>query len=183
MQNNNGFLPADYKAPEGGYYKFQDGDNTFRVLSSAVTGYEYWTKEDKVVRSATPFTGVPADIKLNDKGEPTKVKHFWAFIVLNDRNGQVQIMQITQKSVQTAIRSLVENPKWGDPKGYDITINRTGSNLTTEYAVMPNPHSKIEAPDISHINLDALFTNEDPFSTTENSVAQLKKEFNLKEKK
>lgn len=182
MQDTNGFLPADYQAPEGNYYKFQDGDNTFRILSSAVTGYEYWTKEDKVIRSESPFVGVPADIKLSDKGEPSKVKHFWAFIVLNERTGQPQIMQVTQKSVQAGIRSLVSNPKWGDPKGYDITINRTGSNLTTEYAVMPNPHTKIDSPDISHINLNALFTGEDPFSTTENSLGQLTKELNKKTK-
>ena len=37
------FLPTDEREPvKNNYMKFADGNNTFRVLGSAVTGWEYW---------------------------------------------------------------------------------------------------------------------------------------------
>lgn len=161
----NTFLPEGYKAPEGQYYKLADGENTFRIMTSAVTGYEYWNTENKAVRSKSPFKLPIQDIKLDEKtGKPTLPKHFWAFAILAEGAVMPQIMQISQKSIQNAIRALVENAKWGDPKGYDITITKTGSNLTTEYAIMPNPHSKAVDIDVSNINLEALFNGTDPFA-------------------
>jgi hypothetical protein len=55
--NNNDFFPtADYKVPvTSDYMKFQDGVNTFRVLSSAIIGYEYFNTENKPVRSEEMF--------------------------------------------------------------------------------------------------------------------------------
>lgn len=158
------FLPTDYKAPEGKYYSFEDGENTFRVLSSAITGWEYWNKDNKPVRSKLPFQPIPSDIKLDEKtGKPTTPKHFWAFVVWNYRSDSVQILQVNQKSVQAGIRALVDNEKWGAPQKYDITVTRSGSGLKTEYTVMPNPGTELPKTDISHINLEALFSGDDPF--------------------
>lgn len=151
------FLPADYKTPEGNYFKFQEGENTFRVLSSAIIGYEYFNKDNKPVRSRTPFTTTPTDIK-----EGGSIKHFWAFLVWSYRAEKQQILEVTQSGVQSAIKSLVQNPKWGDPKNYDITVTRTGSGLDTEYNVMPNPHSELAVTPLP-VNLEALYDGEDPF--------------------
>lgn len=163
------FLPKDYKEPEGNYFKIQPGKNTFRILSSAVVGYEYWNKDSKPVRSREPFQGTPADIKLDEKtGKPTTVKHFWAFVVYNYRTGTVQIMQIAQKGLQQDIRALTDDEAWGDPKTYDITITKTGTGFDTDYSVMPVPKS--EGPgkiDISYINLEALYDGDDPFGGTD----------------
>lgn len=154
------FLPADYKAPEGNYFKFQEGENTFRVLTSAIVGYEYFNKDNKPVRSKTPFTNTPADIK-----EDGSIKHFWAFVVYSYRAEKAQILEITQAGIQGALKALVQNPKWGDPKNYDISINRSGSGLDTEYTVMPNPHSAFPSNLVlPTVNLEALFTGADPFA-------------------
>lgn len=160
------FLPANEKAPEGNYMKLLEGENTFRVLSSAIVGYEYWNTESKPVRSKTAFQSTPADIKV-DGGKPTPIKYFWAFVVYNYRAEKRQVLELTQTSIQNAIRSLVENKKWGDPKNYDISITRSGSGLDTEYTVMPNPHAEFPADLVgtAAINLEALFTGEDPFAT------------------
>lgn len=156
------FLPADYKAPEGNYMKLQEGENTFRVLSSAIVGYEYFNKDSKPVRSKTPFTNTPADIKENGS-----VKHFWAFVVYSYRAEKAQILEITQSSIQTGIKALVQNPKWGDPKNYDLTITRTGSGLDSEYSVMPNPHETFTVDFmVPTVNLEALFAGTDPFAAT-----------------
>ena len=143
--------------------KFAEGDNTFRVMSSAIIGYEYFTKENKPIRSREPFDETPADIK--DKGV---VKHFWAFVVWNYEAKRIQVLELTQKTIMTSIKALTANPKWGDPHKYDITVTRTGSGMETEYNVMPNPHAEVTEEIASaylkaNINLPAIFDNGDPF--------------------
>ena len=59
------FLPEGYKLPDNkGYAKIKDGENDFRVLSSAIVGYEYWNTSNKPVRSKEQFKGIPEDIRL-----------------------------------------------------------------------------------------------------------------------
>jgi len=167
--DNISFLPDGYEAPVmgGGYMKLTDGDNVFRVLSSAIVGYEYWTTENKPVRSKTPFDETP-NIKSNKDGSPQKVKHFWAFVVWDYQTKNVEILQLTQSSIQGAITNLVKDADWGDPKAYDIKISRTGSGIETEYAVNPKPHKAVDAEIVKayeekEINLEALYTGGNPF--------------------
>jgi hypothetical protein len=167
MDNKNDFLPNDYKLPDNsGYMKFTAGENTFRILSSAITGFEYFTKENKPVRSQTPFTSTP-DIKVGQDGKKT-IKHFWAFVVYNYNAEAIQILEITQKTIQGAIKALVDNKKWGSPMAYDITVTKVGESLETEYNIMPNPHSELpkeisEDYQNRHIDLTALYRGENPF--------------------
>jgi hypothetical protein len=167
---DNTFLPANYKTPEGNYMKLLEGENTFRVLSSAIVGYEYWNKDNKPVRLRKQPVTTPEDIRI-DNDKPSSIKHFWAFLVYSHRAEKAQILEITQGSIQDAIKSLVQSKNWGDPKTYDITINRNGSGLDTEYSVMPNPKSEFPADLVTpSVNLEALFTGEDPFYPTQNKV-------------
>lgn len=165
------FLPDSYKIPDtSNYMKFKEGENTFRVLSPAITGFEYWNNQNKPVRSQTPWHTLPADIRYKDDGTPEPVKHFWAFVVWNYDSNIVQILEIVQKSVQSQLKALVENKKWGDPTQYDITVTRTGSGFDTEYMVTPNPKTEMpkEALGIytaKKIALEALYTGGDPFGT------------------
>jgi hypothetical protein len=112
---------------------------------------------------------LPVDIRVEDDGTYSKIKHFWAFVVYNYDAKQIQILEVTQKSIMNGIKALVDNVKWGDPKRYDITITRTGEKLNTEYSVQPNPHEPL-ADDIkdlyehTSVNLEALFDGADPFA-------------------
>lgn len=167
MDNNNmdSFFPdSDYKIPETSkYMKFLEGDNSFRVLSSAIIGYEYFTRDNKPVRMKTLPDVVPADIKENGS-----IKHFWAFVVYNYESKNIQILELTQKGIMKTMQSYIKNPKWGNPREYDFIVTRTGSGMDTEYAITVNPKSPIDQSVLDrfekmNINLDALFTNEDPF--------------------
>jgi hypothetical protein len=171
-ETDNGFLPEGYTEPEGNYMKLQEGENTFRILSSAVTGFEYWNTENKPVRAKTPWTSTPADIRM-DKGKPSSVKHFWFFAVWNQKANKVQVLEITQKSIMSSMKAYINNKQWGDPKGYDFTVTKSGSGLDTEYVVMANPHTP--APEAKFdINLEAIFEKEgDPFA---NKAADLELE-------
>jgi hypothetical protein len=173
--NKESWLPTDYKRPEpqgGNYMKFQDGPNKVRVLSAPLIGYMYWTKDNKPVRQAQPFDGVPADARLDDG--KFKPKHFWAFVVWNYASGALQILEITQASIQGPIQDLALNADWGDPRDYDLTITKKGEGLDTEYSVQPAPHKAV--PEDAHrayresrINLEALFEGKDPFNTASGS--------------
>jgi len=160
---DNFFPDAEYKIPEtSNYMKFVEGDNKFRVLSSAIVGYEYFNKDMKPVRSRTPFDETP-DIKKDGR-----VNHFWAFVVWNYKAERIQILELTQKGIMKFIQALVKNPKWGNPKGYDITVTRQGSGLDTEYTFVADPHSEIAesialAYEKKVIDLEALYEGKDPF--------------------
>lgn len=161
------FLPDAYEIPASpsNYMKFQEGFNRIRILGSAVVGFEYFNQNNKPVRSKEPFEDTPSDIKKDGK-----IKAFWAFPVYNYQTSSVQILELTQKSIMTAIKSLVDNPKWGSPMLYDIAITKTGEGLDTEYVTQGEPPISEPSVEISNaysqkkINLNALFEGLDPFS-------------------
>lgn len=158
------FGEIDYSIPNtSNYMKFSEGDNTFRVLSSAIVGYEYFTNDNKPVRSKTPWDVVPSDIKKDGK-----IKHFWAFVVYNYESKRIQILELTQKSIMTTMQSYIKNVKWGNPKEYDFIVTKTGSGMDTEYAITVNPKSPLDESvkarfESMKIDLNALFAGLDPF--------------------
>ena len=162
----NDFFPTDdYKIPEtSNYMKLTEGTHTFRVLSSAIIGYEYFSKDNKPVRQKEPFDELPTDMKKDGR-----INHFWAFVIWNYEAKKIQIMEITQKTIMGPMNDLIQNPKWGSPKNYDITITRKGTGMQdTEYSVMPNPSAPVsdeiqEAYKKSKIRLEALYDGDDPF--------------------
>src|SRR3990167_5175638 len=166
----NTFLPPSYEIPASpsNYTKFKPGLNRIRVLSSAIVGYEYFTTENKPVRSPEPFEDMPTNIK-----EGGKIKPFWAFVVWNYDQHTVQILEVTQISIMRAMKSLVENSKWGDPKQYDIAITKTGENLDTEYNVQAEPPigntdiNILDAYRMKPVNLEALYDGANPFEAVQ----------------
>ncbi len=174
----NNFLPNNYKIPEeSNYMRFGQGENTFRVLSSAIVGMEYWktTKDDSgkpIRRPVRVKQGVTVDMSELETDPKTHElvmpKHFWAFIVWNRNAEKVQILEITQSGIRKKIMALTNSKSWGDPKEYDITITREGEGWDTEYSVMPNPKEKIDAGIVRlakdmNIDINMLFEGKDPF--------------------
>lgn len=166
------FLPKDYELPkqQGLYMKLEQGENKFRILSEAITGYEYWTADNKPVRIKDYPKSLPADIRKD-----SKIKHFWAFIVWNYKTGSVQILELTQSTIQGAINDLITTAEWGEPTEYDIVVKRKGESLETEYSTMPWPKKPLadeakQAYEESEIKLDALFEGKDPASSDETEI-------------
>ena len=163
------FLPENYKIPENSnYLVLEKGENRFRVLSSAIVGFEYWTSEGKPVRLRKMPSTVPPDIRIGEDGRPEPIKNFWAFVVWNYNKKSIQIMEVTQKTIQRNILTLARSKKWGDPKNYDVTIIREGTGYDTKYTVLPNPPSELDSRVIdlykrSNINPEALYVGVNPF--------------------
>lgn len=165
------FLPDNYELPEtpSKYMKFKKGMNRFRILTPAVIGYEYWNLDNKPVRSKKMWKEQPEDIKRTKDGVPTDVKHFWAFVVWNYAEKAIQILEITQSTIQRGIKAGVDL-RQGSATKNDIGVERSGEGFDTEYSVQfadPTPVSEeIEkAFNSENINLEALFSGEDPFGS------------------
>lgn len=165
------FLPTDYQAPKTSnhYMKFVEGENKFRILSAPVLGWEDWN-DKKPVRYRL-------DQKPAKSIDPKKpVKHFWAMIIWNYTAEEIQVLHVTQASIRKAIEALCSDADWGAPYFYDIKVVKSGENLETEYTVNPLPHKPLP-PHIKDLfnerrcNLDALFTNDDPFDKTHTSFS------------
>ncbi len=164
-----GFLPEGYTTPQdsGKYLKFKDGDTRFRVLSNPIIGWEDWDDNRKVYR-----------FKMNDKPDKSKsakkearIKHFWAMKVWNYNEKQIQVLVITQSSIQRVIETLSLDEDWGSPQDYDIVVNRKGEGLDTEYQVTPKPKKDmtddiLEAQKSIRVNLEALYAGADPFNSS-----------------
>ena len=60
------FLKKDYKVPSDQKYlnKFPQGETNFRVLSSAIVGYLYWTEDNKPIISRIFFLPEYSENKL-----------------------------------------------------------------------------------------------------------------------
>jgi hypothetical protein len=168
------FLPENYERPAtsgGNYAKLEDGQNRFRFLSPAIVGWLYWNTDNKPVRLRERPETLPEDIRY-ENGKPDRIKHFWSFVVWNYREAKLQILELTQASIQGPIEDLVVTPEWGNPTEYDITISKKGQKLDTEYSVQPSPHKPV-AEDVAalfkatHVDLPALFDGKDPFAPSE----------------
>lgn len=173
----NAWLPEGYTIPSTSkYMKFQDGVNTFRVLSAPTVGNEYWkTLEDgkrTPIRKRMNEKINIAELEINKSGKLEMPQHFWAFVVWNYKEKAVQILEIKQKSILESIKSYTENPKWGTPTEYDITVTRSGQELNTKYLVDHDPKEPVDESILKEyksmkINLDALFDGADPFESVE----------------
>ena len=167
------FLPEDYQLPQSSnYMKFQDGENKLRVLNKAVTGTLYWKTVNNERKPVRLKPGVPVpinELELNPKtGEVDSPKHFWAFVVYNYKAKRIQVLELTQKSIQKGMLSFIQNKKWGDPKEYDFVVIRENDSGRVNYTVMAEPKEKLpkEIKDIfdnTNIEIEALFENKDPF--------------------
>ena len=76
------FLPKGYHTPElpSNFMTLEDGDNSFRVISSAIVGYEWWV--DNGVEGRRPVRvqtadEIPEEVR-NASDDRHKARHFWA---------------------------------------------------------------------------------------------------------
>ena len=165
MSNSNSdFLPQDYTVPSGNtnYMKLEKGENKFRIMSKPILGWLDWDNKTPVRFKMDNKPSAPIDPQK-------RVRHFWAMVVFNYKAEQIQILEITQASIQDAIKGLTNDSDWNAPYGYDLKIIKTGEGMDTEYQVNPVPHKPItaEMETAFHdkpVQLELLYTNEDPFT-------------------
>jgi hypothetical protein len=180
----------NYEIPStSNYMSWEDGDNKFRILGAfsegtAIQGMEYWkTVGDKrtPIRYGKQADGtykpVPmSELEVNKFGNLDTPKYFWALPVWNYQDKKVQILEITQKSILKSIQQYIGNKKWGDPRDYDIIVNKGKEGDKTVYTVTVDPKEDVEQAIFDQyiqtkINIKALFKGEDPFEVVDDEEA------------
>lgn len=179
---NMDFLPDGYSIPEAGnkYYKFQKGENRFRILTSPIVGMEHWNFDNKPVRTKMGVGVDISQVRPDKDGTPGKVKHFWAMPVWDYEDGSLKVLEITQKGIMKAIKELASDKDWGSPVSYDLVVTRDGDGMETDYGVIPKPAKPVakEASDAlqaaceAGFDLEALYVGGDPFTGTGKAPAQ-----------
>jgi len=174
------FLPDGEVIPAGAsnYMKFTDPENRFRVLDSAITGYELWV-EGKPIRNKRKEDFTLEQLSNADinkfTGKRRLPQYFWAFPVYNYKSEKIEILEVTQMGVMNGIKDYLEDPDYGDPKEYDLIAIRDDEQDPVKYRVKAKPPKELD-PEISkqyrnmNINLAALYKGDDPFKGDEVEV-------------
>jgi hypothetical protein len=183
MSNTNDFLDANYEVPKGpsNYAKFEQGDNKFRILSKPSVGWQYFGHDNKPVRhEGAPQPMVDKSLIKADKYGKQDLRHIWVMLVWNYQLKQIQVLEITQTSIQGRIKELSQSADWGSPFTYDIIVTKKGTGKETEYSVTPVPPKpitdEVKAAYIAKpCNIKAMFNGGDPFAKTADIVVEVPK--------
>ncbi|MFZ2517097.1 MAG: hypothetical protein WA089_00195, partial [Anaerolineae bacterium] len=177
----NPFLPKGYEPPAqsgGRYLKItKNGEARVRIVSpSPILGWEYWTDDNKPRRLRERPATKPADMRAGSNENPEKLRHFWAMAVFDYADSVVKVWEVTQATIQRTIADLAADEDWGHPSGYDLKIKRDDQTGRTTYAVAPVPHKPLSADAKrivaeTSVNLDALFSGDDPFAAKQPNPA------------
>lgn len=153
-----------------------EGVKRIRFVGQGITGIVGWTEPAPGEKSGYPIrwevepNEYPENLQKNKKTGKPEVKDFLAGIVWDYDAQQLMILEITQKTVRSAIAKYMRDSDYGDPHGYDFKISREGEGMTTEYTTIPSPPKKVSAEiteawetEGKKICLPALYEGEDPF--------------------
>ena len=160
------------KSAGGNYTKLQPGENRLRIVSEIKAGWECWVQAGtnrKPIRRIEQYKALELDelgVKDKEGNFSREQKQFYMAIVWNYTSEQFECMCQSQKAIKEGLYLLSGDKDWGNPKGYDIMINKTGTGLDTAYAVNPKPHSGFDG-DIPAFNLEAMYEGGNPFEVTE----------------
>jgi len=141
------FLPKDYEPESGGsdFLKLKQGDNKFRIVSNAIVGKEGW-KDNKPFRRGGQDAKIdPSEVDNDAKSGKPKINNYMACYVYSHDEEKVMIASFTQVGIKKAIAEYAGDEDWGNPSGYDITINRTGEGLSTKYTIKPSVPKPLKA--------------------------------------
>jgi hypothetical protein len=119
-----------------------DGEHRFRIVQPAIGGFIEWDN-NKPIRTEER----PRVIKNPDK--PPRV--FWALYMWDYAQRDLFVVEVSQKSLLSALKSFGENEEWGDLTTFDIKIKKTKTNKMMndkyifDYNVIPVPHKPMSA--------------------------------------
>tara|TARA_X000001388_G_scaffold15709_2_gene9582 strand:- start:291 stop:827 length:537 start_codon:yes stop_codon:yes gene_type:complete len=119
------------------YYKFQSGDNRFRIVGGLMEGYEDWSEELRL-DSGAPLRSKTPMVQKGDK----KPRYFALVPVWVD--GSIKFISIHQKTILTTIQQLNDSKDWGVCTEYDIMVKRQGEGKDTLYTVTPCKPEPVE---------------------------------------
>lgn len=135
------------------FMKLEAGKNRLRFIGHPISGFLFFGKMVREDGSETvkPYRKpesegefsleemINRDARTNKEGEIEKQKYFVAGLAYNYQKQKLQVLEITQKSVLKALKSYVDSDEYGHPSGYDLTIEKKGDGLNTDYTLVASP--------------------------------------------
>ena len=135
------------------FMKFVQGKNRIRFIGNPVSGFVFFgkTKREDGSETVKPYRRresegefsleemINRDVRMKPDGEIEGQKYFVMGLVYNHQKEKLQVLEVTQKSILKALKSYVESEEYGHPSGYDLTIEKKGDGLNTEYTVIVSP--------------------------------------------
>lgn len=80
-----------------------------------------------------------------------QTKVLWVMPVYNYATQQVEVLNVTQKSIQEDLANYRNDEDWGDFTEYDVVVTRTGQTKEdTRYSTMAKPHKPL-APEVQSL--------------------------------
>jgi len=131
------------------FMTLEEGSNIVRIVTSPYQFYVAWTQDasgqNRKIRSAVE--GCP----LVQRGE--KIQPRWFVGVLHRENNGGFTPKILEagRQIFQQIVALRKREKWGDPRAYDINIERQPKGSQPLYVVMPEPKDKLSEDEIEAI--------------------------------
>lgn len=170
-------LPKNFK-PKQGESRYtmtglQSGETVkIRVLSDFIVGSMVWAGEGESRKPLRKPDGEPIPvgaIGVDKWGNPERVRQFIAAKVWNYDRGRVEVFETTKTTVIGFIFKYESDDEYGDSKGYDLKISKTGQGMDTEYSVIASPPKEFDKKlqkeaDAEFVGLEALFKGDDPFA-------------------
>jgi hypothetical protein len=116
------------------FMQIDEGNNPVRLISSPYQFYIHWTKDatgaNRKVRCALE------DCPICQQGERAQAR--WFISVINRKSNKPMILEIGQQ-IYKQVLGLAKKDKWGDPRRYDIDIERQPKGSQPLYIVSPEP--------------------------------------------
>lgn len=163
------------------FMRFESGKNRIRFIGNPVSGFIFFgkVKRDDGTETVKPYRRresegefsleemINHDVRMKKDGEIEGQKYFVMGLVYNYQKEKLQVLEVTQKSVLKALKSYVDSEEYGHPSGYDLTVEKSGEGLNTEYAVVVSPPKPL-SPEIENLvsetscDLQKIFEGEYP---------------------
>ena len=128
------------------FMKLIEGEegNPIRMITSPYQFYSHWTQDatgaDRKVRCA--MDGCP----LCQRGEKATAR--WLVGIIDRKSGKPAVLEIGPQ-IFKGVLSLSKKAKWGDPRKYDLSIERKPKNSQPLYVVTPEPKAPLSDEDKS----------------------------------
>jgi len=138
------------------FMNLEEGSNIVRVVTSPYQFYVAWTQDasgqNRKIRSAVE------NCPLAKRGD--KIQPRWYIGVLDRKTNQPKILEVGRQIFQQVV-ALRKREKWGDPRAYDINIERQPKGSQPLYVVMPEPKEALTQEEVAKLR-EAFGTKDTP---------------------
>jgi len=135
---------ADADIGRSNFMRLEDGSNQVRCITSPWQFYIHWssdaTNQNRKVKCALK------DCPLCQQGEKAQVR--WYVGVLNRKDSKPAIVEMGPQ-IFNQVLALSKNIKWGDPRGFDLDIQKNPKKTQPLYTVVPEPKEKLTSEEIA----------------------------------